>query len=97
MKGYPSYFATKEDYENIMHDFPEWTSHVTKELQELKAIEDDKATCAIALINPDDPESDWITEEIDNPSPIHKQKGFKTKNELDALIAEVEEEEEEVK
>ena len=93
MKGYPSHFATKEDYENIIRDFPEWRGRVKKELQALKAIKDDEVTRAIALINPDDPESDWITEKIPNPSPIHKQKGFKTKKDLTDLVAEAEKEE----
>ena len=94
MKGYPPYFATKEDYENIIRDFPEWRKRVMAELKALKAIKDDAVTRAVALVNPDDPESDWITEKIPNPFPKYKQLGFKTKKELNDLISEVEAKEE---
>ncbi len=97
MKGYPEYFATKKDYENILRDFPEWRKRVKKELKILKAIKDNKVTRAVAPINPEDPESDWITEEIQNPFPKYKQKGFKTKKKLDDIIAEVEAKEKKVK
>lgn len=90
MKGFPNYFATKEDYENIMRDFPKWRGRVQKELKALQAIKDSKVTRAVSLIDPNDPESDWITEEILNPLPIHKQKGFKMRKELDDFIVEAE-------
>lgn len=90
MKRYPTYFATKEDYENILRDFPEWRKQVKDELKALKAIKDTKVTRAVSPIDPDDPESEWITEEIDNPLPIHKQKGFKTRKQLDDFIVEAE-------
>ena len=93
MKGYPSYFATKEDYANIIRDFPKWRDRVKKELQALNAIKDDKVTRAVRQIDPNDPESKWITKKIDNPSPMHKQKGFKTKNNLTDLISKVEKKE----
>lgn len=92
MKGYPNYFATKEDYKNIMRDFPEWRKRVKEELQALKAIKDDKVLRAIAPVNPEEPEGEWITEEIANPLPRFKQKGFETKKELDDLIIEAEKE-----
>ena len=97
MKGYPSYFATKEDYENIMRDFPQWQDRIKKELQALKAIKDDKVTRAVRQIDPNDPESEWITEKIDNPFPVHKQKGFKTKEDLNDLVVKVEKKEEKAK
>lgn len=92
MKGYPSYFATVEDYKNIIRDFPEWKKRVKEELKAIKAIKDDKVTRAVAPIDPDDPESEWITEEIPNPLPRFKQKRFKSKKALDDLIAEAEKE-----
>jgi len=93
MKGYPKYFATKEDYENILRDFPEWRGRVKEELKALLEIKDDKVTRAVRPINPDDPESEWETELIDNPLSRWKQKGFKTKKALDELIAKAEKEE----
>ena len=93
MKGYPSYFATTDDYKNIIRDFPKWRGHVKKELQALNAIKDDKVTKAVRQIDPNDPESEWITKKIDNPFPAHKQKGFKTKKNLTDLIPKVEKKE----
>lgn len=89
MKGYPPNFATVQDYENIIRDFPQWRKRVMEELKELRKINDDKVTRAIGPIDPDDLVSEWETDEIDNPLPRRKQKGFKTKKELDALIAEI--------
>jgi len=86
MRNYPEYFATKEDYENIIRDFPEWRERVKEELKALKAIKDDKVTRAVALVNPEEPEGEWITEELNNPLPISKQKGFKIKKELDDIV-----------
>lgn len=93
MKGYPDHFATKEDYENIIRDFPEWRKRAKEELKALKAIKDDTVSRAIAPIDPNDPDSEWITEEIANPFPRFNQKGFKTKKELDDTIIEAEKEE----
>ena len=89
MKNYPKHFATAQDYENIIRDFPQWGGRVLKELEALNAIKDDVATRAIALVDPEDPESDWITEKIPNPLPIRSQKGFRTKTELTKAIAKI--------
>ena len=97
MKGYPEHFATVEDYKNIIRDFPDWRKRVKDELKALKDIKDDKVTRAVSLIDPEDPESDWITEEIPNPFPKYKQKGFKTKKKLNDLISGVEAKEKVVK
>jgi hypothetical protein len=86
MKDYPKYFATMCDYENIMRDFPEWGERVKADLKALKAIKDDKVMRATELIDPEDSESEWKTEEISNPFPQWKQKGFKTKKALSDLI-----------
>lgn len=86
MKGYPSYFATMEDYENIKRDFPQWRNMLNADLKKLEAIKDDKAIHATMPIDLEDPESEWKTEEISNPMPIWKQKGFKTKKALSDLI-----------
>ena len=86
MKGYPTHFATKEDFENIIRDFPDWRARALKELEALNAIEDDVVTRAVALIDPKDPEGDWTIEKIPNPLPIRRQKGFRTKTELTKTI-----------
>lgn len=86
MKGYPRCFARKEDYENILRDFPEWAEPVKNELKTIKNLKDDKMSIPIALIDPDDPNSEWKTEEILNPHPVFKRKGFKDRKELNDLI-----------
>ena len=86
MKGFPEYFATKEDFKNIIRDFPKWRGRVMKELKAIQKIKDDEVTRAIRPVDPNDPESEWITEKIPNPFPLHKQKGFKTKKELKDII-----------
>lgn len=82
MKGYPTHLATKEDYKNIIRDFPQWRKRAIKELKALQAIKDDKVTRAIRPIDSDNPESDWITEEIPNLLPIYRQIGFENKKQL---------------
>ncbi len=91
MKGYPKYFATVEDYKNIVRDFPEWKKRVETELKALKNIKDTKVLKATTLIDPSKPELGWKTQEIDNPYPRYKQKGFKTKRELEDMVAEIRE------
>ena len=90
MRGYPNHFATAEDYENIIRDFPEWRKRAKDNLKALWKLNDDIVTRAIRPINPDDPMSDWETEAIPNPLPRYKQKGFKFKTELNDLIAKAE-------
>ncbi|MEA1957601.1 MAG: hypothetical protein U9N01_04520 [Euryarchaeota archaeon] len=89
MKGYPKYFATKEDYENIKRDFPEWRRRVKAELKKLKAIKDEKIKKATTLIDSSKPELGYKTVEVINPFPRFKQKGVKTKKELSDLIVEI--------
>ena len=87
MKGYPEYFATKEDYENIIRDFPEWHGKVKKELNALVAAKDDKVLRATTLKNPLKPELGYNVVEMANPSPRYKQKRFESRAEISALIA----------
>ena len=91
MKGYPKYFATKEDYENVIRDFPKWRKRVKNELQALKAVKDDKMSVATTLVDPHNEELGWNTMEVPNPNPRFKQKGFKTKKELGDMVTGIEE------
>lgn len=85
MKGYPKYFATKEDYENIIRDFPEWRGKVKKELDALVAVEDDKVYRATTLKDSNKPELGYNVVEIVNSFPKYKQKGFGSRAEILAL------------
>ena len=87
MKGYPKYFATKEDYKNIVRDFPEWKEQVKTELAALKNIRDTKVLKATTLIDPSKHELGWKTQEINDPYSRYMQKGFKTKKELEDMVA----------
>lgn len=86
MKGYPKFFATKEDYENIMRDFPEWRGKVKKELSELAAIDDDKVYRATTLKDPAKPELGYNVVKVTNSFQMFKQRGFTTKKEILTLI-----------
>lgn len=86
MKGYPKFFATKEDYENIMRDFPEWRGKVKKELSGLAAIDDDKVYRATTLKDPAKPELGYNVVEVTNSFPMFKQRGFKNRKEISTLI-----------
>lgn len=76
MNGFPKHIATRQDYENLI-SMKEYRGEALEKLNELMDFDDRTVTRAIELENPDDPLSDWVTEEIPNPNPIHAQKGFK--------------------
>ena len=65
----------KQDFENLLSD-ETFKEDVITQLQTLQDFDDRTSTKAVKQENPDDPMSDWITEEIENPLPLHKQKGF---------------------
>jgi hypothetical protein len=88
MQGFPKHIATKQDFENLLND-KEFKEEALIKLQELQDFDDRTATKAVKQETPDDPMSDWITEEIENPSPIHRQYGFKEWMDLVKLNAEV--------
>ena len=75
MKGFPNHIATRQDYENLL-SMDEFKEETLLKLKELAGFDDRKVTRATKPINPDDPMSDWETEEIPNPYPLHAQKGF---------------------
>ena len=75
MIGFPVHIATRQDFENLL-SMPEHKEQALIKLKELAAYDDRVVTRAIKPINPDDPMSDWETEEIPNPYPLHAQRGF---------------------
>ena len=88
MQGFPKHIATKQDYKNLL-GMNEFKEESLKALQELQDFDDRTVTKAIELENPDDPMSDWITEEIENPLPMHAQKGFEEWMDVVKLNAEI--------
>ena len=87
MRGYPKYIATKQDYINLLSD--EGLHDET--LVELIAIRDLGDNTVIRVASGSEEEGDLVTEEIENPMPRWKIKGFTTKQELiDLIISETE-------
>jgi len=65
--------SVKQDFLNLLSIDKET---VVGELTSLQDFDDRTATKAIKPVNPNDPEGEWVMEEIENPLPLHKQKGF---------------------
>jgi hypothetical protein len=82
MKGYPKYIATKQDFLNLLAD-PEFKDRAIADLEFIRDVPDDKATRTLS-INED---GTAVTEEIENPMPLWKVKGFASRAEVAALIA----------
>jgi len=81
MKGYPKYMATKQDYLNLLDD-PIFATRVLADLVLIRDLEDDKASRTISI----DEDGTAVTEEIENPMPLWKIKGFVSREEVSALI-----------
>lgn len=67
--------SVKQDFENLLAD-ETFKEAALEQLQTLQDFDDRTATRATKPVNPDDPNSDFETDEIENPLPLHKQKGF---------------------
>ncbi len=87
MKGYPKRIACKQDFINLLED-EEFKECALSDLSAIYNCDDSKATRATTLIDPDDSEKGYNTEIIDNPMPMWKQKGFKTRQAVADLIIE---------
>jgi len=83
MRGYPKHIATKQDFENLL-SIKEFKAQALKDLERLSGIKDDRVK---RVISGSEETKDLVTEEIDNPMPLWKSKGFKNRNEIAALIA----------
>ena len=86
MRGYPKHINCVQDFNNLLAD-KALKARTLAELQEIYNKDDSKTLRATTLIDPEDPKSDWNTEEIDNPMPIWKQKGFESREAVAELIA----------
>lgn len=65
--------SVKQDFINLLDVDKD---SVVDELTTLQDFDDRTATRAVKPVNQDDPEGEWVTEEIENPLPLHRQKGF---------------------
>jgi len=85
MRGFPKHINSKQDFLNLLAD-EDLKAQALAELQKIYTKDDSKALRATTLIDPEDPKSDYNTEEIDNPMPMWKQKGFESRKEVGDLI-----------
>ena len=83
IKGYPNYIATKQDFLNLLND-PELKDRAIKDLQNIYSLADDRAT---KVVSGSEETDDLVIEEVDNPLPMWKQKGFGSREEVADLIA----------
>jgi len=85
MKGFPKHVNCKQDYLNLLAD----KNHKDQAIEDMKRVyllNDSKTLQATTLIDPEDPKSDWNTEEIDTPMPMWKAKGFESREEIAEFI-----------
>jgi hypothetical protein len=81
MRGYPKHIATVADCNNLLAS-PEFKRQALEDLGRLQKADDDNVQKT--LIIADDGKAE--TEEIKNPKPIWKQKGFKNRKAVTDLI-----------
>jgi len=82
MKGYPKYIATKQDFENLLAVL-QCRERALKDLRAIYEAKDEKAT---RVVSGSEETGDLVIEEIDNPMPLWKQKGFKSREEVIEII-----------
>jgi len=86
MKGYPKHINCKQDFINLLAE-PE---HQAQAIEDLKVIRDMEDYKALRVVSMDEETGEETTEEIDNPMPLWKVKGFSSRQEVADLITEVE-------
>ena len=82
--SYPEHIATKQDFINLLN-MPEYKNRALKDLQTLyeSSLDIPKVT---KVISGSKETGDLITEEIENPLPYYKSKGFQSSKEILDLI-----------
>lgn len=83
MKGYPKHIAFKQDYINLLAD-KEYRERAIADLRIIAEADDDKAMRTISI---NEATGEEVTEEIDNPMPLWKVKGFESRKDVAELIA----------
>lgn len=85
MRGYPKHIATKQDFLNLL-SMREHQKQALKDLERLFKYDDSSALRAVGPVTPEDPEGPGITEKINNPNPIWRQKGFSSRQEIADIL-----------
>jgi len=86
MKGYPKYINCKQDYFNLLTE-DEYRVQALEDLKAIHDLDDEKASRTISI---NEETGEAVMEEIDNPTPLWKVKGFTSRQDVADLIAEVE-------
>ncbi len=84
MRGYPKHINCKQDFLNLL-EMPEHRERALKDLQKRQALDDSKV---VRVVSGSEEEKNLVTEIIDNPMPVWKQKGFESRAEAGTLITE---------
>jgi len=82
MRGYPKYVATKQDFLNLL-SMDEHRGQATEDLIAIYQINNEKA---VRVISGSEETKDLKIEEIENPMPLWKRKGFKSRQEIAGII-----------
>ena len=82
MKGYPKYINCQQDYINLLA-LPEWQARA---IADLTAIRDMKDSKVLRVVSMNEKTGEAKTEEIDNPMPLWKVKGFARREDVAELI-----------
>jgi hypothetical protein len=82
MKGYPKYINCKQDYLNLLAE-PEFKAQALDDLRAIRDLDDDKA---LRVVSMNEETGEATTEEIDNPMPLWKVKGFDSRQDVADLI-----------
>lgn len=83
MKNYPKHIATKQDFINLLA-LPEYQAQALADLQQIVDLDDDKTLRTISI---NEETGEATTEEINNPMPMWKVKGFTSRQDVLDLIA----------
>ena len=82
MNGYPKHINCKQDYLNLLAE-PEFKEQALADLRAIRDLDDDKALRVVSMI---EETGEATTEEIDNPMPLWKIKGFSSRLDVADLI-----------
>jgi hypothetical protein len=82
MNGYPKYINCKQDYINLLAE-PEFKAQALEDLKAIRDLDDDKA---LRVVSMNEETGEATTEEIDNPMPLWKVKGFDSRQDVADLI-----------
>ena len=84
MRGFPRTIKTKQDWINCLKD----EGLKKKALERLQGIYETQDDYVVQTVSGSEETKDLITKKIENPMPLYKQKGFKTRQELKDLMDE---------